>query len=149
MGALIKSERPGAGATRGLAIRLIGSVVAILLYGWINHVLNPVATLLTAQMAGKQFDNSDTSYVASGFGMNFFSHIGIPSVVLLVVLAAIWWRPVRGLSRAALLIGGIAAATQPASAYYDKTDFTEAYTILPNESAFWIPDAGRSSPRPI
>ncbi|HEV2549919.1 MAG TPA: SPFH domain-containing protein [Stellaceae bacterium] len=29
-----------------------------------------------------------------------------------------------------------------AHAYYDKNDFTEAYTILPNESAFWIPDAG-------
>ena len=30
----------------------------------------------------------------------------------------------------------------PAAAYYDKTDYTEAYTILPNESGFWIPDAG-------
>jgi hypothetical protein len=30
----------------------------------------------------------------------------------------------------------------PAEAYYDKTDYTEAYFILPNESAFYIPDVG-------
>ena len=30
----------------------------------------------------------------------------------------------------------------PAAAYYDKTDYAEAYTILPNETGFWIPDAG-------
>jgi hypothetical protein len=35
-----------------------------------------------------------------------------------------------------------AACVSPAAAYYDKTDYTEAYTILPNESAFWIPDVG-------
>jgi hypothetical protein len=29
-----------------------------------------------------------------------------------------------------------------AAAYYDKADYTEAYTILPNETGFWIPDAG-------
>jgi hypothetical protein len=60
----------------------------------------------------------------------------------LAVLAVLWWRPLRGLLRAVVLIGGIAAAAHPAAAYYDKTDYTEAYTILPNESAFWIPDAG-------
>jgi hypothetical protein len=142
MGALITSERPGPAGSRGLLVRLLCTVAAILLYGWINFILNPVSTLMTAQMAGKQFENSDAAYVASSFGMNFFSHIGIPFVVLLGVLVAIWWRPVRGLLRAAALIGGIMAATHPAAAYYDKTDVTEAYTILPNESAFWIPDAG-------
>lgn len=99
MGALITSERPGNERGRGLIVRLVCSVAAILLYGWINFVLNPVATLVTAQMAGKQFENSDASYVASSIGMNIFSHFGIPFIVLLAVLASIWWRPVRGLLR--------------------------------------------------
>jgi hypothetical protein len=30
----------------------------------------------------------------------------------------------------------------PAYAYYQKSDYAEAYTILPNETAFWIPDIG-------
>lgn len=38
----------------------------------------------------------------------------------------------------AALLSGVS----PANAYYDKADYTEAYTILPNESAFWIPDVG-------
>lgn len=32
--------------------------------------------------------------------------------------------------------------TSPAYAFFQQTDKTEAYTILPNESAFWIPDVG-------
>ncbi len=143
MGALITSDGRGTGqGGRRMIIRVLCTIAAVLLYGWINFIINPVATLVTAQMAGKQFENSDTAYVASSSGMNFVSHFAIPFVVLLGVLVAIWWRPVRGLLRAAALVGGIVAATQPAAAYYDKTDFTEAYTILPNKSAFWIPDAG-------
>jgi hypothetical protein len=34
---------------------------------------------------------------------------------------------------AGLLVG---LHPQPAAAYYDKADYTEAYTILPNESGF-------------
>jgi hypothetical protein len=142
MGALITSDRTGAGGARGLVMRVLGSIAAILLYGWVNAIVNPVATLGAGQVAGRQLENSDTSFVVSYVGMNFFSHIGIPFILLLVVLAAIWWRPVSGFFRAALLIGGALAAAHPAQAYYDKTDFTEAYTILPNESAFWIPDTG-------
>ena len=32
----------------------------------------------------------------------------------------------------------------PSYAYYDKADYTEAYTILPNETGFWIPDVGNN-----
>ena len=70
MGALITSARTGSERARGIILRLIGTIVAILVYGWINFILNPVATLVTAQMAGKQFDNSDASYVTASFGMN-------------------------------------------------------------------------------
>jgi hypothetical protein len=142
MGALITSARSRGDGARGLIVRAICSVVAILLYGWINFLLNPAATLLTGQMAGKQLENSDMAYVTASFGMSFFSHIGIPLVVLIAVLVAIWWRPVRGMLMAVVLLGAILTAAHPALAYYDKTDFTEAYTILPNESAFWIPDVG-------
>lgn len=33
-------------------------------------------------------------------------------------------------------------AAAPASAYFDVNEVTEAYSIMPNESAFWIPDVG-------
>ncbi len=142
MGALVTSSAVGKSGGRGLAVRAILTLAAILLYGWINALLNPVATIGAAQMAGLQFDNSNLAYFGAAIGMNFFGHLGVPAIVLLGVLVAIWWRPVLSLFAAALLTGGLLAAPYPALAYYDKTDFTEAYTILPNETGFWIPDAG-------
>ncbi len=126
----------------GIAARIIASAVVIVAYSGLNFILTPVGTVMTGQTAGRQFDNSDASYVASVAGMRVFGHLGIPLLVLLALLLWIWWRPLRsllpGMTVALIALIGI----QPAAAYYDKTDFTEAYTILPNESGFWIPDAG-------
>ena len=72
--------------------RAVLPLVASFLYGWINFLLNPGATLLTAQSAGKQFENSDASFIGATIGMGFFSHLGIPFAVLLGVLIVIWWR---------------------------------------------------------
>jgi hypothetical protein len=126
--------------------RGVASVIAMLLYGWINFLLNPVATVLSGQAAARQFENNSVSYGKSFFGMQFFGHLGVPALVLLVVLAAIWWKPLRS-SRfrrfpAAMVMGLLLLAGPEAQAYYDKTDYTEAYFILPNESAFFIPDVG-------
>lgn len=127
-----------------VVLRLTLSVAAVLVYGWLNAILNPTSTLLVGESAGQQFANSDVSFVGAVFRMNFFSHIGIPFVVLLGVLVSIWWRPLRRLLPGLIAVGAASATLWPlpAAAYYDKTDFTEAYTILPNESGFWIPDAG-------
>jgi hypothetical protein len=130
----------GNGGARGILPRAVLTAAAVLLYGWVNFLLNPAATLVSAELAGRQLDNSDVAYARSVLGMDFFGHFGIPFIVLLVVLAAIWWRPARALLPAALAAAALQAA--PAQAYYDKSDYTEAYTILPNETGFWIPDAG-------
>ena len=124
--------------------RAIATAAAVVLYGWINFLLHPVATIASADVAGQQFANTDASYVTSMIGIGLFGNLGIPAVVLLAVVVAIWWRPLRQwwVSGAAAIVFGVALAAPQAQAYYDKTDYTEAYTILPNESAFWIPDAG-------
>ena len=138
------------------ALRGIASVIAILLYGWINFLLNPVATVLSGKAAARQFDNSASDYAASFFGMRFFGGLGLPVLVLLVVLAAIWWPYLKsGWTRwkhlkpgalrrlpPAMVMGCAVLACSQARAYYDKTDYTEAYFILPNELAFFIPDVG-------
>ena len=124
--------------------RAIGTAAAIILYGWINFLLHPIGTIATGDVAGQQFANSNVSYVTSIVGFRLFSNLGIPAVVLLAVIIAIWWDPIRRwwtASAAAVMLCVLLPAPQ-AQAYYDKNDYTEAYTILPNESAFWIPDAG-------
>lgn len=124
--------------------RAIATAAAVVLYGWINFLLHPVATIASADVAGQQFANTDASYVTSMIGIRLFGNLGIPAVVLLAVVVAIWWRPLRQwwVSGAAAIVFSVLLAAPQAQAYYDKTDYTEAYTILPNESAFWIPDAG-------
>ncbi len=131
--------------------RIFLSVVAICAYGWINGVLNPISAIGSGRMAGGQFENSDVDYLVSIYGMNFFQSIGIPFFVLLIVLAIIWWEPARqylrkaGENLAVLFLVGAAlmlASPHDANAFFEKTDRTEIYTILPNESAFWIPDVG-------
>jgi len=127
-------------------MRVIASVVAIFVYGVVNFLLNPVATVLSSEVAAKQFDNSAPSYIEAVYGMGVFSHLGIPALVLLVVLAAIWRGDLRRawtrLFPAAIVAVGALLSAPPAQAYYDKNDFAEAYFILPNESAFFIPDVG-------
>jgi len=125
--------------------RGIATVAAVLLYGWINFLLNPVSTILSGDAAVKQLDNSDTAYITSQWGMRFFGNIGIPFLVLLLVLVAIWWVPMRrwlSAGRTAVVVLALIAAAPQAWAYYDKNDYTEAIYILPNQSAFVIPDAG-------
>lgn len=123
--------------------RSIATVFAMLLYGWTNFLLNAAGTVLTGAVAGRQFENSSTDYVVSMVSMGIFSHLGVPTLVLIVAVIAIWWAPLKALLRtlflAALLLLGVFTA-QPASAYYDKTDYAEAYVILPNETAFWLPE---------
>ena len=128
------------------AFRGIASAIAIAVYGWINVLLYPAATVLSGQLAARQFENSALSYTESAYGMRFFGGLAIPTLVLLIVLAVIWWKYLKlGWARlfpAALAIGCLLLTGTDARAYYDKTDYTEAYFILPNESAFFIPDVG-------
>ena len=64
MGDLIPMVRPGGNGSWALVARAIATVAAILVYGWINFLLYPAsAPCWPAQVAGKQFENSNTSYV--------------------------------------------------------------------------------------
>ena len=131
---------------KNAAFRGAASVFAILVYATVNLLLNPAATVLSGEVAVRQFDNSTLSYTQSAYGIRAFGALGIPALVLLVVLAAIWWKYLKlgwgRLFAAVAIMGCLLLAGTDAHAYYDKNDYTEAYFILPNESAFFIPDVG-------
>lgn len=120
--------------------RIIATVVACGTYSWWNFAATDIGTIAAGAVAGAQFDNSDTHYLAAEAGMRFFSHLGLPIGLLLLAILLIWLAPVRRLL--VVLLPATALFSGHAQAYYDKSDYTEAYTILPNESAFWIPDVG-------
>jgi hypothetical protein len=131
---------PYAGGRPGFVRRIGLSLAALVAYGGLNALLAPTAALLAADSAAKQFDNSAFSTFVAATGAHLASYLGIPLTLLLAALLVIWWQQVRAVI-AAFMVATLFLA-QPADAYYDKTDYTEAYTILPNESGFWIPDQG-------
>jgi hypothetical protein len=129
--------------------RVIATLVILTVWGWLEGAVNLIEPLVTGPAAGLQFDNSNVSYVASNILMKF-GHWGNAAVgiIAVVLLLMIWLSAVMKAARSptasailvALGLGTLFAS--PSYAYFDTTDKTEAYTILPNESAFWIPDVG-------
>ncbi len=132
---------------RGYIIRGVLTVASIMIYGWINYLLNSMALLGAGKMAAKQFENSDMAYVTSQFGMDFFKHLGVPALVLLAIIALIWWKPLRSFIKSGLVplvLLTVLTASTSCYAYYNQSDYAEPFFILPNESAFFIPDVGNN-----
>lgn len=127
--------------------RIAWSVVVIAMWSWINFFMNTVNPLVTSRMALKQFENSDTAYVASQYGMNLFSWLGgITTIILLGMLFLIWRKPCRSITKnlfvIAMLVASVGFTGTTAKAYYSKTDLTEMFYVRPNWSVFWVPDKG-------
>lgn len=124
--------------------RSIFTIAALISFGWLNLGIDTVSTIAAGKVAGTQFDASDGAYVASQVGMAFFSHLAVSIPMLLIALLAIWWTPIRILlaTFAAVWTFGVSLPANPAMAYYSKSDYTEPFFILPNESAFFVPDVG-------
>jgi len=133
------------------AAKLLLTIVLISLWGWFSFSLNTAATLETGKLAVSQFDNTDGGFIDTVAGFRLFSWLGAAlTLALLVALGIIWQSHLRRLNEGAgkgtivkfTLIPVLLLWSGHAFAYYDKSDFTEAYFILPNQSAFYIPDVG-------
>lgn len=127
--------------------RVIFTAVVSLVYAGAIAYFSPQATLAAGQAAGRQFANSDQAYLQTSYLFSSLSFANaIWTLLFLLCLGLIWIPPLlrkakaEGLIALALLV--LLGLNQPVEAYYDQKDFTEPYTILPNESAFWIPDVG-------
>jgi hypothetical protein len=123
--------------------------IGVMFIGLASSLYSLGETLLLSNVAGHQFDNSDVSYlVASGIPSGAWLLRSIFALATVLVLLGIWLKPLRRLiawtttmaiTAGTLLVG---ADVRPALAYYDKQDWAEVVLVLPNESAFWIPDVG-------
>ena len=75
--------------------RVIGTVGAFFAYGSVYTVYNSFATLITSKVAGDQFQNSDVSAITVPLTFNVVQGVGgLCSLALVVVLIAIWYRPI-------------------------------------------------------
>lgn len=121
-------------------VRGIATLLALMLWGWMNFAVRLAAPVLSGAAAVRQLDNSDLSWASAQTGIGVLSGQILPTGILLLVLVGIWWRPLSRLFAAASLLLVMTAA--PSLAYYDKSDWAEWVEILPNQSAFLIPEVG-------
>ena len=128
-------------------VRLLASALTLGAAGWLEVFINTAATIGSAKTAGAQFAASDRTSLSAAVHGYVWQQVGLTGLILVAILLGIWWRPIRRAlaSIIAICAVGLAAyAISPdeAYAYYAQHDYAEPYTIMPNESAFWVPDVG-------
>ncbi len=130
--------------------RIIASIVAVLLWGVANFAFNTASPLISSQTSVEQLKDSNAGYVTAKIGASF-NATGLPSIILLIVLAIIWFKPLKNLvsgkddTFALLLIGIIGFGfTMPVFGYYNKIDDVEYVMIRANQTAFLVPMQGRN-----
>lgn len=125
--------------------RIILSALTVAAYVAFKVFYLPVQTLIAGSAAGAQFAASNSAALLTTWTFAGLSAINIIAAVLFLgILLIIWLAPLKNFAKwfAPVLIFGMILMPTSSKAYYDQKDFTEAYTILPNWSAFWIPDTG-------
>jgi hypothetical protein len=124
-----------------MLLRILITIGIVVLWGVVYTFLHPTATILAGYAAGLQFQNSDGAAIGAHMAMQYIdADMKVPSCMAIVALLFLWVPYISRKFFATVAILGLLC--EPAYAYYDKSDYTEAYTILPNESAFWVPDIG-------
>ena len=130
--------------TAGL-LRVVGSVLLLSFWSFATFVQDDVRGLELGKVAALQLRASDAAYYASIAQTAFWSRFGMGTGLLVVLLLALWWVPLRRamavVAPLAILVA-VACGPKPAFAYYAQQDYAEPYLIMPNESAFWVPDVG-------
>jgi hypothetical protein len=119
---------------RGKFGRVIATIIFGIVYAVATALYSPKATLLAGPAAGRQFANDADAFVSSFLQDEFPERSQRPDdadpgsdhrrgMV----------EPLRNWISSLVLLAVVLTGLQPppALAYYDKADFTEAYTILP------------------
>jgi hypothetical protein len=130
-------------------VRVLMTVLVAAIGVAVNLLVNAPATLVLGQAAGKQFDPADSAYLATQALFRGFNAISL--LITALVLLAVFWIWIGPLKKFVASRSAVAAlfilvpfmlAPHDAKAYYDKSDYSENYFVLPNESAFFVPDVG-------
>jgi len=125
--------------------RIIATGLILAIYLVLAAAFGPIAALVTGKAAGQQFANDDGAFLVTSYTFSLMSGGGIVLLFsFLLAVVAIWFGPIKRWVKTlvALILVLLLAANQHSYAFFEKTERTEAYTIMPNESAFWIPDVG-------
>ena len=126
-------------------LRVVGSVLLLSFWSFATFTSDDVRGLELGKVAALQLRASDAAYYASIAQTAFWSRFGMGTGLLVLLLVALWWAPLRramAVVAPVAILAAVACGPKPAFAYYAQQDYAEPYLIMPNESAFWVPDVG-------
>jgi hypothetical protein len=119
------------------------SLGAVATYVGLSRLASIEAGLAAGRSAVEQMSDSNLAPLKTSAAADLASGSSLPFLALLAVLALVWLVPGRRAPLAAGLLGlGFATAPEPSRAYFSKYDYGEYIEILPNQSAFMIPESG-------
>lgn len=135
-------------------LRGLGTAAVLVLWALISTVISWYVPVLSGENAVQQLNNSDTDFVSS-MAVARYLHLASTgwTVLCLTVLAAIWVGPVSrffkkvNIQTLGAILLSVAVATAPmhqAHAYYSKSNYSDVVEILPNWTAFAIPETGKN-----
>jgi hypothetical protein len=117
------------------------------MWTWIEKAFLVSDPIVVGQLSVKQLEHSNSAYMQSQLGIAAFHGISwAVGIVGLLLVIAIWWKPLMSLKSKllsmAVIFGFIMLASAPAFAYYDTVDRDEWYEIPANATGFLIPLVG-------
>lgn len=111
--------------------------------------LHSLAPLISGNLAPQQLQNSNTAYLASQTSGLFTGTGSWATLIALALLLWVWFKPVKNafkgagtVAALALIFGTTTFMVPSAHAYFSVKDNEENIEILPNQSAFLIPEVG-------
>jgi hypothetical protein len=126
-------------------LRIVLSIITIGVAGFAHALFSPTSAIGLGWIAGMQMQPSDAAAIEFG-GLSHIFYVAdwLLLAVPLLILAAIWYAPMKRwiAAASALALALVLFAPQSARAFYATTDKTEVFSIQPNHSAFWIPNQG-------
>lgn len=129
--------------------RIVLSLVILAAAYVFYSVYDPVAMLTLGATAGSQLNGTDSGFLTAFWTMRAF-HGGymITGLVVFAALIAVWYPYIKslitGLGSLVIAFAVMSMMSTPAQAFWSQTNTTEAFGILPNHSAFWIPGVGNN-----
>lgn len=131
-----------------IAFSILLFFVFIIFAALIGDPYEIAKTPVTGSLAIDQFQDSNAAYVKSIWEINIMNHFhpnAMALFLLMVSLLLIWKADLKKLI-AGIMCLTVCALAMPdaANAYYAKTDYTEVVEILPNQTAFLIPEVGEN-----
>ena len=101
----------------------------------------------SGRIAARQFQDSDWPAAETAWAATALNGAGpLAAILSVAALAAIWLVGRRGAGYAGLAVASLLIEGQPkpAQAYYDTRDYPEFVEVLPNQTAFLIPEVGET-----